>query len=53
MRRKGSRRCAVGEAVLGQGGFRRLDRMEGGGGKEKVFVVSHVMKTIRRSGGCH
>lgn len=45
MRRRGSRRCAVGEAVLDLGGFRRLDRMEGGGrGAEGVRNVSHTAK---------
>lgn len=50
MRRKGSRRCGVGEAVLGLGGFRRLDRMEGGGGEEKVFVsFSHYTVKMTKS----
>jgi hypothetical protein len=50
MRRRGSRRCAVGAAVLGLGGFRHLDRMKGGGGKQKVFVMSAIrQRTIERS----
>lgn len=49
MRRRGSRRCGVGAAVLDLGGFRHLDRMEGGG-EEKVFVsFSHRFEAFRCS----
>jgi hypothetical protein len=50
MRRRGSRGCGVGAAVLGLGGSRRLDRMEGGGGEQKVFVgFSHTVEAIEGS----
>lgn len=50
MRRRGSRRCGVGAAVLGLGGSRRLDRTEGGGGEEKVFVgFSHTVEAFKGS----